>query len=126
MQELARVCRPDGLLFLTIHGARALERAVSEPMIKTMLDMPEELFQATKQKFEQGKHAFILQQGHLTTTGNSLLKRGKAISDPFEYGITFTPENYLRIHWTKWFDLLDYHVGGLHDFQDIVVLRPKK
>ena len=33
------------------------------------------------------------------------------------------------VHWTiggKLFDIVDYHYGGIHDFQDIVVLKPKK
>lgn len=129
LQELARVCRPDGLLFLTIHGSRALDRAISDPPIRALLDMREDLFQAARQKFADGQHAFILQQGHLTTVGNPTqqeLLTEKVISDPFEYGITFIPENYLRTHWAQWFDLVDYRVGALHDFQDIVVLRPKK
>ncbi len=136
LQELARVCQPDGLLFLTIHGSRALDRAISEPQIKAMLDMQEDLFQAARQKFIDGQYAFILQQGHLTTAAKFTLKNlltklkclltKKVISDPFEYGITFIPESYLRTHWSQWFDIIEYHVGALHDFQDIVVLKPKK
>jgi len=128
LQELARVCRPDGLLFLTIHGSRALERALAEPQIKAMLDMSDDLFQAARKKFADGQHAFILQQGHLTTTNKATLKgvlTKKVISDPFEYGITFIPESYLRAHWGQWFDIIDYRVGALHDFQDVVVLRRK-
>lgn len=124
LKELARVCRPDGLLFLTVHGSRALERAVSEPSIKAMLNVREDLFQAARAKFVDEQYAFILQQGHLTTVGEPRLN--EIISDPFEYGITFIPENYLRAHWGQWFDIIDYRVGALHDFQDIVVLRPKK
>lgn len=129
LQELARVCRPDGLLFLTVHGSRALERAISEPQIRGMLDMRDDLFQEARERFAKNQYAFILQQGHLTTTGKPTLKgllTEKVISDPFEYGITFIPENYLRIHWGQWFEIIDYRVGALHDFQDIVVLKPKK
>lgn len=136
LQELARVCRPDGLLFLTTHGSRALERATSEPLIKTMLDMQENLFQVAREKFLNGQYAFILQHGHLTTSGKFTLKNllaklkgsftKKMISDPFEYGITFIPESYIRTHWSQWFDIVEYHAGALHDFQDIVVLKPKR
>jgi len=129
LQELARVCRPDGMLFLTVHGDRALQRAISEPRIKEMLDMPEDLFQTAKAKFSDGKYAFVLQQGHLTTTGKTTLNGlfcDKVISDHYEYGITFIPENYLHTHWGNWFDIVDYKKGALHDFQDIVVLRPRK
>ena len=126
LQELRRVCKPDGVLFLTIHGRRALNRAIAEPSIKAMLSVDEDLFQAARKKIENGQYAFIIQQGHLTTIGQDGLRRDKVISDPFEYGITFIPEEYLRAHWTQWFDIVDYHVGAIHDFQDIVVLRPKK
>ena len=126
LQELRRVCSPDGLLFLTIHGSRALERAISEPSIKAMLWVREDLFLAARNIFANGQHAFILQHGHLTTIEENGLRADKVISEPFEYGISFIPENYLRSHWVRWFDIVDYRVGALHDFQDIVVLKPKK
>ena len=129
LQELARVCRPDGMLFLTVHGSRALERAISERSIRAMLDVPDDLFEAGRRRFSRGQHAFILQQGHLTTGGKTaferLLKRCME-TDFFEYGISFIPEQYVRNTWSRWFDVIDYRAGALHDFQDIVVLRPKK
>jgi SAM-dependent methyltransferase len=129
LRELARVCRPGGFLFLTVHGERALARALAEPQIKAMLDMEESRFQVARKKFSDNEYAFVLQQGHLTTAGLTSTERmrsNKAISDRFEYGITFIPEGYLRSHWGNWFEVTDYRPGALHDFQDIVVLTPKK
>ena len=136
LSELHRVCSPEGRLFLTVHGMRALERAVNEPTIRAMLNMDEQRFEQARQAFAYNRHAFILQFGHLTTRQENASEQErlrdsqsglkKMVKEPFEYGITFVPEEYLRSHWGKWFDIVDYHHGGIHDFQDIVMLKPKK
>ncbi len=135
LSELHRVCAPEGYLFLTVHGEQALNRAVNEKPIRNMLWVDENLFQNARQKFAKGEHAFIIQYGHLTTVmkGASFLRRvfkrvkkNQLIKEPFEYGITFIPENYIRTHWSHWFNIIDYRHGAIHGFQDIVVLTPKK
>jgi SAM-dependent methyltransferase len=134
LSELHRVCRPGGFLFLSVHGRRALDRAIHEPAIRAMLDMSEERFQKAQADFNTNRHAFVLQFGHLTTVAEkpTLLEAirnfgtKKVVREPFEYGITFIPEDYLRAHWGKWFNIVDYRHGAIHDFQDIVVLSPKK
>jgi len=136
LAELHRVCRPEGRLFLTVHGQRALHRALHEAPIRSMLCMDDERFQRAQQDFNENRHAFVLQYGHLTTgldrpsaferMKNFVFGTKKMVAERFEYGITFVPEDYLRTHWGQWFDIIDYRHGGIHDFQDIVVLKPKK
>lgn len=127
LQDLARMCRPGGVLFLSTHGERAMQRAVSEPGIKAMLDVPEDSFKRARREFAEGKHAFIAQpDGHLTTITADGVRSDRIISEPFEYGITLIPQSYVRKHWSQWFDVLGYHSGAIHDFQDIVVLTPRK
>jgi ubiquinone/menaquinone biosynthesis C-methylase UbiE len=139
LAELSRVTRPGGILFLTVHGAQALKRACCEQPIRDMLDMDEARFKKARDAFAQNKHGFVLQFGHLTTkpekasyAPGAILRRisqrfaKKTINTPFEYGITFHPETYIREHWNKWFNILDYHHGAIHQFQDIVVLSPKR
>lgn len=131
LAELHRICRPEGNLFLTVHGECALDRAVREQPIRDMISVAEEPFQEACKAFAKGEHAFILQNGHLTTnTARRFSLRGlfrrKIISDEFEYGITFIPESYLRKHWLRWFDIVEFLPGAIHSFQDIVVLSPKK
>ena len=87
-----------------------------------MLDIRDDLFEDAWRKFAQGHHAFILQQGHLTTQGG---EKNKAVSEPFEYGITFIPESYIKNHWSQYFNIIEI-CDGIHDFQDIVVLTPFK
>ena len=67
LSELQRVCQPEGRLFLTVHGKRALERALKEPTILAMLNMDEQRFERAQQNFAENRHAFVLQFGHLTT-----------------------------------------------------------
>jgi SAM-dependent methyltransferase len=132
LAELSRIASSDGYLFLTVHGARAMERAKSEKMIWDMIWVDEQLFDKACTEFEHDRHAFILQQGHLTTVGPSNTDKlnGRTvkavIEEPYQYGITFIPEQYIFAHWAKWFHILEIRRGAIHDFQDIVVLRPRK
>lgn len=133
LKELYRISSRTGYLLLTVHGACALKRALNEPQVRNMIAVDEKLFQNACQAFAEGKHAFILQQGHLTSSRQTRLRRffsrvtGRCvINEPFEYGITFIPESYIRQRWMKWFDVVDYRSGAIHSFQDIVVLRPRK
>ncbi|MGH8028883.1 MAG: class I SAM-dependent methyltransferase [Arenimonas sp.] len=126
LAELARISRPDGLLFLTTHGDRALARALAEPDIRAMLDVDDVAFARARADFAAGRHAFVLQPGvHLTTLVDDRLLTGKTIAEPYEYGIALFPEAYVRSHWSRWFEIVDYRSGAIHDFQDIVVLRPR-
>ena len=138
LAELSRVTCPGGVLFITVHGAHALQRACSEKTIRDMLNMDEVRFKNAQEAFAQNKHGFILQFGHLTNKPQVLtcslvallrklrgMFRKKVINLPFEYGIAFHSETYIRDHWSKWFDVLDYRHGAIHSFQDIVVLTPK-
>lgn len=112
LAELHRISSKNGLLMLTIHGERATERAISEPQIWDMISVDQGLFKQAKAKFDKGEHAFILQGGHLTNAD-------------FEYGITFIPRSYISSRWGKWFHLENHASGAIHDFQDVIVLRPK-
>ncbi len=130
LRELNRICVPNGYLMLSVHGARALERAVNEEMIRNMINVEEKLFQKAYDAFYKNQYAFILQEGHLTTYSNEKKMRIEStqgiIEEPFEYGITFIPEAYIRKHWSRWFEIVDYCYGAIHSWQDIIVLKPKK
>jgi SAM-dependent methyltransferase len=125
LADLNRISAPGGMLFLTVHGEQALARAVAEPQIRAIIDVPDQPFEQARDRFARGDHAFILQQGHLTTV-NAESEAPKVIDAPYEYGISFTPEEYVRRHWGQWFDVMEIRSGAIHSFQDIVVLRARK
>ncbi|MFG1402030.1 class I SAM-dependent methyltransferase [Xanthobacter sediminis] len=113
LKELNRVARPGAVLLLSVHGERALARALEEEHIFEMLAVPRPaLEQAAGEMTAENGHAFILQSGHLT-------------SDAYQYGIAFVCESYIRREWGRWFEVVEVAQGALHDFQDIVVLRAR-
>jgi SAM-dependent methyltransferase len=137
LSELHRVSQPGAKLFLTVHGSHALERAIAEERVRTLLCVKNKRFQRARALFNEGHHAFIFQNYFLATQSvrqlrlkNLLLRLVGQTSVPvppiFEYGITFTPETYIRSHWARWFEVQDVRRAAIHDFQDIVVLTPRK
>jgi SAM-dependent methyltransferase len=145
LSELHRVTQAGGYLFLTVHGKIALERSVLEREVKEMISVDETLLKKAYDSFFRGEYAFILQHGHLTNLKRvnrptmvekiqRWMRKGVAapqapselISEYYEYGITYIPEEYLRRHWSRWFSIVDYIPGGIYGWQDIAVLTPSK
>ncbi|MGH6840561.1 MAG: class I SAM-dependent methyltransferase, partial [Methylocella sp.] len=111
LDELRRVTRAGAILFLTVHGALALERAETDPKIAEMLAVPEGGLAKARAAFDGGLgFCFLLQHGHLTTKD-------------YEYGVAFIAEAYIARNWSKYFEVQDIARGAIHDFQDIVVLK---
>ncbi|MBS7543090.1 class I SAM-dependent methyltransferase [Ancylobacter oerskovii] len=111
LADLARLVRPGGYLFLSVHGQRALARALEETKIVDLLSIPTWDIERARRVFACGSgYSFVVQAGHLTT-------------DEHPYGITFISERYIRSVWSRWFEVVGVASGGIHDFQDIVVLK---
>jgi SAM-dependent methyltransferase len=116
--ELCRAAHADTLLMLTIHGERALERAVKEPKIWDMISVDKQLFDESKARFDLGEYGFVPQWDQYPWCDQT--------SDHFPYGISFIPRSYIFSHWGRWFDIENYASGALHDWQDVIVMRPRK
>ncbi|MGH6797457.1 MAG: methyltransferase domain-containing protein, partial [Roseiarcus sp.] len=109
LEELHRVARPGAALMLTVHGERAIERAIADPYILNLLGISEDALHAASAALSgaQGFH-FTLQAGHLT-------------SPDYDYGVTFVSRRWIDVVWRQWFDIEAYAAGAIHNFQDIVV-----
>jgi SAM-dependent methyltransferase len=111
LTELRRVTAPGARLFLTVAGERVLKRAQDDPGVLEMLAMPPSAPNDARAALRDPPgFFFVRQEGHLT-------------SATYEYGIAFISETYIQQCWLKYFDLENIALGGIHDFQDIVVLR---
>lgn len=110
LHELQRITKPGAILLLTVHGERALVRAEQERTIFDMLSIPQASLAAARKTLDQGGLEFVRQDGHLTTSS-------------YDYGITFTSKAHIEREWAQLFTVERVVSGGIHDFQDIVVLR---
>jgi SAM-dependent methyltransferase len=111
LSELKRVCLPGAYLFLTVCGETALVRAENEENTRAMMAIyPNELNMARKRLDSGNGFYFGIQNGHLT-------------SRTYAYGNTFIGASYIMRTWCSQFRVVSIWPGGIHDFQDIIVLQ---
>jgi SAM-dependent methyltransferase len=111
LSELYRVTQPGGYLMITVHGKRALDRAMEEATVLELLGIGSNHLTLASAALSKGSgFHFVKQDGHLTT-------------DDYEYGITFMSRDWIDTVWSKWYEVLKVVPGAIHDFQDVVVLR---
>ncbi len=140
LPELKKIAKPSGCVMLTVHGSRALERALTEDRIYKMLNMQRSFFEKAREDFENDLYGFVPQHGHIEKLAISSAENEKPRNGiigkikrsltpdkgPFQYGISFISEHYIHKNWSKYFEVVQIVKGAIHDFQDIVVLRSKK
>ena len=100
LEELRRLLRPGGLLIATVHGALARQSCTASEL------------------------RFLVVRGFYFRTDRT--GRFKLDGLPDSYQTTFHSAQYVRDHWTRWFDLVEYNEGGIAGHQDLVVLRARR
>jgi SAM-dependent methyltransferase len=111
LDELKRVTAAGARLLLTVCGVRVIERAEQATSVLQMLSIPPGELAKAREALDHGNgFHFVRHQGHLT-------------SEAYEYGIAFISPTYIAQRWSQFFEVEDVVAGGIHDFQDIVVLR---
>jgi len=111
LKELHRVGQPGAMLFLTFHGRRAAQRAKDEDRIGTMLAIP-------RSSIVEAYSAML--RGHFSFTRYDT---NSPATDGYEYGVTFTRDNWIRQQCGALFTIVNMVPGAIYDFQDIVALQ---
>lgn len=107
LAELRRLTRADGLLLLSMSGPRMLDHTLTKSGHGNLADLQRQL------------PAFDA-EGVLHWRGD-----GWEQHFPDYYHTTFHSHQYVRDHWSRWFDVLDIYTDEPALMpQDIVILRP--
>jgi ubiquinone/menaquinone biosynthesis C-methylase UbiE len=104
LSELARVTQPGGMLALSIHGPLALKWHLRHPLA----EVPESIGEETERE-------------------GFAVWREDGWEDHFYdgYHTTFHTHEYVRDHWSRWFDVVAIHEGAATPTQDIVILQAR-
>jgi ubiquinone/menaquinone biosynthesis C-methylase UbiE len=97
LAELKRVLAPRGLLLASLH--RTIAASVAHPPWKA---------------------ALVHKAGIVDDTPDGAL--GDIVEAGY-YNSTFQTPEYTKREWSKHFEMVDYVVGGMHNYQDLAVMR---
>jgi SAM-dependent methyltransferase len=117
IRELARVCRPDGLVLLTSHGAFALAAIARCAEHQSVLGIDRERARGYLRRLEQEHFLF-----HTAT--EAVVRASEGVEAV--YGQTFFDAAFVRGEWRDAVELLAC-IPVAHVFQqDVYVLRPRR
>jgi len=109
LQELGRITRPDGVLVLSFSGDTAFRQH-------------EETIAAIDADIAAQERAHLEEHGILFVTDPV----HRDLGFPGFYFATFHKPAYVLEHWQEWLELLAFIPRNNLDFQDAVVMRPRR
>lgn len=117
LRELARVCRPDGLMLLSTHGAFALAVLTQSAEHQEVMGLSaeqgrEDLRRLARESFVQHVYAPDV--------------RASAEGLEPTYGQAFFTEAFVREAWADDVELVGHVPAALNLFQDFFVVRPRR
>lgn len=110
VDELYRITRTGGLLFLTLHGERALQRALVDEAVTRLVGIPHERLALAQANLAEAGFDFVEQYTHLTR-------------EEYRYGTTFVSQAGAEAIFGRRFQVRAFVPGAIHAFQDLIVLE---
>jgi SAM-dependent methyltransferase len=116
LEELHRIARPGAAVVLTVHGRHVTDEVLAG---RALPDARERLARQ-RQSLERSGFAFVPYEKLGWQDARN--ERFFASWDLSTYGDSFVFEAYVRQHWTRWFEVVEW-VAAPDAWQDYVVLR---
>jgi len=116
LRELNRVMRVGGMALLTVTGAYGMEKLRRK---KTLSPIQASLQQSRRSLAEEG----FLYQEKPDTPALRDSRRGRGISG--DWGLARHSKAYIRVYWSRFFDVVDIREGVIDSVQDLVVLKKR-
>jgi SAM-dependent methyltransferase len=115
--ELHRMLKKGGLLLITVHGEKILQRCKNESAVRASMCVEGRDYQELCETFYNYGYVFYkcYDRQHLSQGG----------LDSNVFGITYISKNYIMKNWTNRFQILEHDEGAITNWQDWVVMEKR-
>ncbi|MFX0197453.1 MAG: class I SAM-dependent methyltransferase [Candidatus Hodarchaeota archaeon] len=115
LSELERLLKPEGLLILTVHGKKILDRCKDEQYIRRTMCIEGRDYEELCNKFNDYGYVFY------RCYDPKHLERGGLNAGVF--GITYISKEYIRKNWSNKFHVLEHDEGAVSNWHDYVIMK---